>query len=116
MNLFTNQGAAQSSSEDLFTNKVASAHMLPFIRTNFGRMEQSRPRLTGDSYVGLLRGTLTWDSYVGLLRVFLQGRHLNMKRSADFKAAQGVSTIGLEDSQFRKDFKIYFVIRNEREF
>ena len=36
----------------------------------------------------------TWDSYVGLSRVFLQGRHLNMKSSADFEAAQGVSTIG----------------------
>ena len=33
----------------------------------FGRMEQSQPRLTWDSYMEILRGNLTWDSYMGIL-------------------------------------------------
>jgi hypothetical protein len=48
--------------------------------------------------------------------VFLQGRHLQIKRSADLVAAQEVRTIELEqESQFWEDFKICIVIRKVRE-
>ena len=64
----TNFNKATRIIHDFVHEKRVTERLIPSLKTNWslGRMEQSRPRLTWDSYMGLLRGTLTWDSYVGL--------------------------------------------------
>ena len=59
-------------------------HAMHVKNINEGRMEQSWPRLTWESYVGILCGNLTWDSYVGILR----GTHTEIMWSVEYDDCQ----------------------------